>query len=123
MTEENAPSMSSGKTQTEKLPRKLSSFIETSADDYLVGPKGSLDFFKICHEKFLPAGEDCGYQEFINSVDAVIMGKLTFEVVSGMDRWWYGMKPVYVLCHGEISIPETLKDKAMHRLSSTSACK
>ncbi len=53
--------------------------------------KASLDF--------LPpgGGEPHGYDEFIASVDALVIGRKTFETVLTFDTWPYGEKPVFVL--------------------------
>ncbi|PYR85495.1 MAG: deaminase, partial [Acidobacteria bacterium] len=48
---------------------------------------------------FLPAGggEPHGYDEFMRSVDALVIGRKTFETVLSFDKWPYGEKPVFVL--------------------------
>jgi dihydrofolate reductase len=47
----------------------------------------------------LPAGggEEHGYEAFIASVDALVIGRKTYETVLGFDSWPYGDKPVFVL--------------------------
>jgi len=54
-------------------------------------PNGGLDW--------LPAGggEPHGYDEFMASVDAIVIGRNTFEIVLGFDPWPYGDKRVVVL--------------------------
>jgi dihydrofolate reductase len=70
---------------------KASVFVGTSLDGYMARPDGAFDF--------LPAngGEPHGYEEFIASVDALIIGRNTYEVVLGLDPWPYAQKPVFVL--------------------------
>lgn len=70
---------------------KASVFIGTSLDGYIARPDGAFDF--------LPTGggEPHGYEEFFASVDALIIGRNTYEVVLGLDPWPYGQKPVFVL--------------------------
>jgi dihydrofolate reductase len=70
---------------------KMSVFIGVSVDGFIARPDGELDW--------LPAGggEEHGYQAFINSVDALVIGRKTYETVLGFDAWPYGMKPVFVL--------------------------
>jgi dihydrofolate reductase len=48
---------------------------------------------------FLPpgGGEPHGYDEFIATVDAHVVGRKTFETVLGFGGWAYGKKPVVVL--------------------------
>ena len=70
---------------------KLSVFIGTSLDGFIARPNGELDF--------LPpgGGEPHGYNEFIASVDAIVIGRKTFETVLAFDAWPYGDKRVVVL--------------------------
>ncbi len=70
---------------------KLSVFIGTSLDGFIARPNGDLDF--------LPpgGGEPHGYTEFIASVDAIVIGRNTFETVLTMKPWPYGEKRVIVL--------------------------
>jgi dihydrofolate reductase len=73
------------------MPLRASVFVGTSVDGFIARLDGRFDF--------LPAGggEDHGYQEFFDSVDALVIGRGTFETVLGMGPWFYGKKPVFVL--------------------------
>src|SRR5258705_8352902 len=66
-------------------------FVGTSVDGYIARPDGALDF--------LPpgGGEPHGYDEFIATVDAIVIGRKTFETVLAMESWPYGDKCVVVL--------------------------
>jgi dihydrofolate reductase len=66
-------------------------FIGTSLDGFIARANGHLDF--------LPpgGGEPHGYDEFMATVDALVMGRKTFETVLTFDTWPYGDKPVFVL--------------------------
>jgi len=70
---------------------KGSVFIATSLDGFIAREDGALDW--------LPAGggEPHGYTEFMDTVDALVIGRKTFETVLGFDAWPYGTKPVIVL--------------------------
>lgn len=70
---------------------RASVFVGTSLDGFLARPGGELDF--------LPAGggEPHGYEEFMLTVDALVIGRKTFETVLSFDTWPYGEKPVFVL--------------------------
>lgn len=70
---------------------KASVFIATSLDGFIARPDGALDW--------LPAGggEAHGYDEFIATVDAIVIGRKTFETVLTFDAWPYGTMPVVVL--------------------------
>jgi dihydrofolate reductase len=69
----------------------ISVFIGTSLDGFIARPNGDFDF--------LPAdgGEPHGYNEFIESVDAIVLGRNTFEKVLTLGPWPYGDKRVVVL--------------------------
>jgi dihydrofolate reductase len=69
----------------------VSVFIGTSLDGFIARPNGDLDF--------LPpgGGEPHGYKEFIAGVDALVIGRKTFETVLAMSPWPYGNKRVVVL--------------------------
>ena len=43
------------------------------------------------------AGGDFGFGEFVSGVDALVMGRSTYEVISPMSEWPYQGKPVHVL--------------------------
>ena len=66
-------------------------FIGTSVDGFIARPNGNLDF--------LPpgGGEPHGYAEFMETVDALVIGRKTYETVLAFETWPYGEKPVFVL--------------------------
>jgi dihydrofolate reductase len=66
-------------------------FIGTSVDGFIARPNGDLDF--------LPpdGGEPHGYAEFMATVDALVIGRKTFETVLAFPQWPYGDKRVVVL--------------------------
>ena len=70
---------------------RASVFVGTSVDGFMARSDGALDF--------LPpgGGEPHGYDEFIASVDAFVIGRNTYEIVLAFDEWPYGDKPVFVL--------------------------
>jgi dihydrofolate reductase len=59
--------------------RKLILYISCSLDSYIAKPEDDLSFL----DKVQVEGEDYGYFEFISSVDAVIVGRKTYEWVIG----------------------------------------
>src|SRR5437899_184771 len=76
-----------------RLPMVGSVFVGTSLDGFIARPDGAFDFL---HE---PDGSipPNGYDEFIATVDALLIGRKTYETVLGMGGWFYGKKPVFVL--------------------------
>jgi dihydrofolate reductase len=70
---------------------KLSVFCGVSVDGFLARPNHALDFLKTGEQ------EPHGFDDFYASVDVVVIGRKTFEVVLTFDKWFYGKKPVIVL--------------------------
>jgi dihydrofolate reductase len=69
----------------------VSVFVGTSVDGFIARVDGTFDFL---------GGDDTephGYEEFFASVDAVVMGRNTFEVVAAFSFWPYEQKRVVVL--------------------------
>jgi dihydrofolate reductase len=66
-------------------------FIATSLDGFIARADGGLDW--------LPTGggEEHGYEAFMATVDALVIGRKTYETVLAFDTWPYGPKPVFAL--------------------------
>jgi dihydrofolate reductase len=73
------------------MSMKASVFVGTSLDGFIARLDGSFDF--------LPAdgGEPHGFEEFFASIDALVIGRKTYETALGFGDWPYGAKPVFVL--------------------------
>ena len=76
----------------------ISVFVGTSLDGFLARKNGAFDFLPT------DGGEPHGYDEFIKSVDAIVIGRNTFEVVRAMPGWAYGKKRVVVLSSRPIDL-------------------
>jgi dihydrofolate reductase len=76
----------------------LSVFIGTSLDGFIARPNGDFDF--------LPegGGEPHGYEEFMAGIDALVIGRKTFEKVLTLGAWPYGDKRVVVLSHRPVDL-------------------
>jgi dihydrofolate reductase len=70
---------------------KASVFVGTSLDGFIARADGAFDF--------LPSGggEPHGYDEFMATVDALVIGRKTYETVLALEAWPYGAKPTFVL--------------------------
>jgi dihydrofolate reductase len=92
----------------------VSIFIGTSVDGFIARPNGELDF--------LPAdgGEPHGYNEFFASIDAVVIGRKTFETVLSFPEWPYRKKPVVVLSTTRLDFSK-LPDANVERMSGPPA--
>lgn len=77
-----------------KFP-KVSVYIASSIDGYIARNDGNLDWLNYGHE----GDEDYGFKNFYNSIDALILGRKTYEVVSAFEEWPYKGKRVVVLSH------------------------
>jgi dihydrofolate reductase len=68
----------------------ISVFVGTSVDGFMARLNGDLDW--------LPADpEPHGYDEFIASVDAIVIGRKTYDTVLSFGEWPYGGRRVVVL--------------------------
>jgi len=93
---------------------KLSVFCGVSVDGYLARPDHALDF--------LDAGgqEPHGFEEFYSSVDVVVIGRKTFEVVLTFGTWPYGNKQVIVLSSRPLDF-SAVKDGVVEQMSGEPA--
>ena len=65
--------------------RKIILFIATSLDGYIAGPDGDISWLK--------SDQDYGYSDFAAGIDAVVMGRKSYEVSLGFGCWLFpGMK-------------------------------
>jgi dihydrofolate reductase len=92
---------------------KCSVFIATSLDGFIAREDGSIDWLMKANS-FAEPGEDCGYKSFMSTVDALIMGRHSYEKVLTFDPWPYEV-PVIVMSSKKIAIPINLQG----RVSST----
>ncbi len=84
-------------------------FIAISLDGYIADQNGEIDWL---HSIPNPDKVDMGYGEFTSQIDALIMGRITFETVCGFDIDWPYNKPVFVLSRSMTEIPEKFRGKA-----------
>ncbi len=92
----------------------LSVFIGTSLDGFIARKNGDLDF--------LPegGGEPHGYNEFIASLDAIVIGRNTYEKVLTLGPWAYGKKRVVVLSSRPLDL-SVVKDGVVEQMAGTPA--
>lgn len=74
-------------------------FVGASLDGFIARLDGSYDFLTAGGEA---DGAANGYDAFFATVDAVLMGRATYEVVLPFPAWPYGRAPVFVLSHSEL---------------------
>jgi dihydrofolate reductase len=66
-------------------------FVGTSLDGFIARHNGEYDFLPV------DGGEPHGYDEFIATVDVLVIGRKTFETVLAFSEWPYGDRQVVVL--------------------------
>lgn len=83
---------------------RTSAYVAQSIDGYIATPDGGVGWLDAYQ------GEDLGYDEFVASVDAIVMGRNTYETVLSFGIWPYG-KPVVVLSSRSLQVPSHLEGK------------
>lgn len=71
-------------------------FVGVSLDGCIARADGSIDWLDDMNAR-VPPDEDLGFGEFVRGVDAIVMGRTTFETVMRFPEWPYGEKPIIVL--------------------------
>ncbi|NML20710.1 dihydrofolate reductase family protein [Pseudoflavitalea sp. G-6-1-2] len=82
-------------------------YIGTSLDGFIAKQDGDVDWIV----EYANDEVNQAYVEFSSQIDAIVMGRNTFEKVITFPEWYY-KQHVYVLSNTLKEIPETLKDKA-----------
>ncbi|TFG50246.1 MAG: dihydrofolate reductase [Anaerolineales bacterium] len=83
-------------------------YIAQSLDGYIAGKNGELDWLDNLPN---PENSDFGFSAFMNEIDAVVMGRNTFETVMEFDGWLY-TKPVFVISSSLAELPQEYTGKA-----------
>jgi len=91
---------------------KASVFVGTSLDGFIARPNGTFDFLVV------PGIEPHGFEEFMATVDALVMGRNTFETALSFGQWPYN-KPVFVL--STRPLPLVPKGAVVERLATEPA--
>ncbi|MBR8656068.1 dihydrofolate reductase [Achromobacter sp. Marseille-Q0513] len=102
-------------------------YIAASLDGYIAREDGSLDWLMQANAA-VPEGEDCGYAQFMAGVDAIVMGRATFETIAAFAQWPYGDTPVIVMSRSgwrapviagaSISVSDETPDALLRRLGA-----
>lgn len=72
---------------------RCSVYIATSVDGFVAGPNDELDWLASVERP----NEDYGYKAFMDTIDVLVMGRRTYEVVLGFPEWRYDGTRVRVL--------------------------
>lgn len=87
----------------------LIAYVAASIDGYIADKKQGLDWLNTVPN---PSNHDFGFAEFMQTVDALIMGRNTFEMVDSFDCEWPYSKPVFVISNTLQELPEKYQNKA-----------
>ena len=89
-------------------------FVGVSVDGFMARSNHDLDW--------LPegGGEPHGYDEFMASVDALVIGRNTFEKILTFDAWPYGQKRVVVLSSKPVDL-SSVADGVVEHMSGAPA--
>jgi dihydrofolate reductase len=88
----------------------ISVFVGTSVDGFIARPNGTFDFLDA------GGGEPHGYEEFIATVDTLVIGRNTFEVVLAFPEWPYGKKRVVVLSSKPLDLSKVRGGSVEHQV-------
>lgn len=94
--------------KTRSARPRISVYIAMSLDGYIAREDGNLDWLDAAGES-VPDDDDCGYAQFMSTVDVLVMGRKTFEkVLSFEGDWPFAEQRVVVLSRGGTQIPSHL---------------
>ena len=82
-------------------------YVGTSIDGFLAKKDGNIDWLT----RFESHEIQKSYEEFIRGIDAIVIGRNTFETVLSFPSWPYD-RDVFVLSTNANLIPDSLKGKA-----------
>ena len=91
------------------MEKRNSVYIAASLDGFIADKNGGIAWLDSIP---INENEDMGYYKFTNNIDALVMGRTTFETILGFDVDWPYKKPVFVLSNSLNEIPESHKGKA-----------
>ncbi len=82
-------------------------YIAASLDGFIATKDGGIDWLSDLPN---PDQSDFGYAQFMDGIDAVVMGRNSFEKVLTFGEWHY-TKPLFVLSRTLTEVPDHLTDK------------
>jgi dihydrofolate reductase len=91
------------------MDKKNKVFIATSLDGYIADKNGSIEWLNSIPN---PDNLDMGYSDFVAQIDAIVMGRTTFETVCSFGIDWPYTKPVFILSNTLTELPKQYEGKA-----------
>ena len=81
---------------------KITYYVASSIDGCIAKEDGDVSWL----EELDISMEDTGYDEFYSTVDALVMGRRTYEMIISFGQWPYGDKPIWVCSSNKITPAE-----------------
>lgn len=78
---------------------KVTYYVASSLDGYIAKEDGDVSWL----EELGITMEETGYNEFYSTVDALVMGRKTYEMIVSFGEWPYGDKPVWVCTSSNVN--------------------
>ena len=79
-------------------------YVAASLDGFIATPAGGIDWLK----PFEGTGEDYGYGEFYASIEAVLLGRATYEKSLQFPQWPFAGKAYWVCSHATGNTPASV---------------
>jgi dihydrofolate reductase len=79
-------------------------YVAASLDSLIATPDGGIEWLK----PYEGTGEDYGYAEFYASIEAVLLGRATYEKCLEFPEWPYAGKPYWVFSRGNGNTPASV---------------
>lgn len=77
-------------------------YVASSVDGFIATPDGGIDWLT----PFERSGEDYGYSDFYESIDAILIGSRTYEQSLTFGEWPYPGKPTWVFSQRPVPVTE-----------------
>lgn len=79
-------------------------YVAASLDGLIATPDGGIDWLR----PYEGTGEDYGYAKFYASIEAVLLGRATYEKCLEFPEWPYAGKPYWVFSRGNGNTPASV---------------
>jgi dihydrofolate reductase len=79
-------------------------YVAASLDGFIATPDGGIEWLK----PYEGAGEDYGYGEFYASIEALLLGRVTYEQCLQFPEWPYAGKPYWVFSRAKENTPASV---------------
>lgn len=88
---------------------KTTAFIAASLDGFIARKDGDIQWLD--DPRHTDVGEDYGYTALTAKIDAIVLGRRSFEKVLTFGDWPYGTLRVIVMARSPIDIPTAITDR------------